>query len=284
MRNREIGVVTVLMFFLILPAFALPSVGDIEAMLNKGDLSGARAGIEQVIRDRPGSAKAYYLYAQILHAQGHNEEARKALGKAELLSPRMDFANPSYLTKLKAELGMPTANSSTPVKAHGSSSWGSLVWPGLGLIAVVLVVLAAETAYERKQRMRQYTGYPDTLPGDRPLERSANLNRDGGAPLSPGYGPPPTARSSGLAGAATGFLAGVAAGTLVDNLLGRENRTEEHPPEAQPTESPALSDADKDSETPRFDTAALGDDWGDAGSASDDASTDFDSGGDSSDW
>jgi len=87
-------------------AQAAPSATDIETLINKGDLAGAHSGIEQVIREKPNSAKAYYLYAQILHAQRQDAQARQALDTAERLNPAMDFASPGYLAKLKAELGM----------------------------------------------------------------------------------------------------------------------------------------------------------------------------------
>jgi tetratricopeptide (TPR) repeat protein len=291
MQNKPIGFIVVLttLIFWALPILAAPSVSDVEALISKRDLAGARAAIEQVLQEKPSSAKAYYLYAQTLHAQGHQDEARKALGKAELLSPRLDFANPKYLAKLKGELGIPATNNPASAKSTWNFAWSSLLFPLVGLGAIVLGIVVVQRTQERKRRLRDLQMESPNNPiiprKDEPLDRLAGLHAS--SSTGPAYGPSPSSggSSSGLAGTATGFLAGMAAGTLLDNLLNRGHSHEEHSSAAYSPESPPLRELDAESKasSPSFDIAALGDDWSDNGSASNDMSTDFDAS-DSSDW
>ncbi len=283
--NKQIRFATLLTVMLCWTAAALaaPSAADIDALIKKGDLAGARSGIEQVIQANPNSAKAQYLYAQILHAQGQMAQARQALNRAEQLSPSMDFANPGYLAKLKADLGMagiagalapqsPAAN--TTPQPTGGGGWGLLPLILLGLVVFGVVAFMRSRARQRQQWYGQQPRH------DQPLDRYAGSS--GVGPTGPMYGPtpPPAGGRSGLAGAATGFLAGLAGGALADSLLNRADGSTTPPadPAAEGDPKPAAGN---------FDTSGLGDDWGgsDSNVASDNSSdfdtpADFDSGGD----
>jgi hypothetical protein len=125
----------------LLPALAAPSPHEIETLFKQGNLAGARAGIEQVIKEDPNSGKAYYLYAQILHAQRQDAQARQALSTAERLSPAMEFANPDYLRRLKAELNLPaTGHPVAPPRSMGSGGLGIVLLLVLGGIVLVVIV------------------------------------------------------------------------------------------------------------------------------------------------
>jgi len=282
--NKHRGFATVLMALLCwaTAALAAPSATDIEALINKGDLAGARSGIEQVIREKPNSAKAYYLYAQILHVQRQDGQARQALNTAELLNPAMDFASPAYLAKLKAELGMTGTPSPTAAKPGGGSGWGLLPFVGLGLIVLGIVAFMRARARQRRWREQQLAAVNTPLSPrrDEPLDRFAG---SGGAvgPTGPMYGPtpPPAGGRPGLAGAATGFLAGLAGGAVADSLFNRGHGST--PPSTGPTPTePPLTPAPSEESKPaaaNFDTAGLGADWSGADSnVASDTSSDFD--------
>ncbi len=300
--NKQIGFATILTVILCWAAAALaaPSATDIETLINKGDLTGARSGIEQVIREKPNSAKAYYLYAQILHAQRQDAQARQALSTAERLNPAMDFASPAYLTKFKAELGSagtagalaPHSPAITP-RPTGGGGWGLLPLVGLGIIVVGVVVYMRSRGRQRRWREQQLaaTGNPLTPRRDEPLDRFAGSGGVGPTgPMSVSTPPPPAGGRPGLTGAATGFLAGLAGAALADSLLNRGHASTTPPAGPTPTESPLNPAPDQESKPPatNFDTAGLGDDWGgsDSNAASDtssnfDTPSDFDSGNDS---
>lgn len=303
--NQQMRFVTVLTVILCWAAAALaaPTVADIETLINKGDLAGARTGIEQVIKEKPNSAKAYYLYAQILHAQRQDGPARQALSTAELLNPAMDFASSAYLAKLKAELGMaqtPGPGAAKPGAAKpDSGGWGLLPLVGLGLVVLVIVALMRSRARQQQQWREQQLAAGNSMP----LRRDQALDRFPGSGVGPpGYGPtppaggppgyaptPPAGGRPGLKGAAAGFLAGLAGGALADSLFNRGHGATTPPPELTPTEPPlnlALEEQPKPTAT-AFDTAGLGDNWdgSDANVASDNSSAfdtpaDFDSGDD----
>jgi hypothetical protein len=297
--NKQIGFATILTVILCWAAAALaaPSATDIETLINKGDLTGARSGIEQVIREKPNSAKAYYLYAQILHAQRQGAQARQALSTAERLNPAMDFASPGYLAKLKAELGLAgtagaLATGSPATTKPTSGGWGLLPWVGLGVIVLGVVVYMRSRERRRRWREQQLaaTGNPLTPRRDESLDRFAGSGSVG--PTGPMYGPtpPPAGGRPGLTGAATGFLAGLAGGALADSLLNRGHASTTPPAGPTPTESPLNPAPDQESKpaATNFDMAGLGDDWGgsDSNAASDtssnfDTPSDFDSGDDS---
>jgi len=300
--NKQISFATILMVILgwAAAALAAPSAGDIEALISKGDLAGARSGIEQVIQEKPNSAKAYYLYAQILHAQGQAAQARQALSTAERLNPALDFANPTYLARLKAELGLAgtagalaTRNSATAPPTGSGRGHLLLPFVGLGLIVLGIVAFMRARARQRRWREQQLAAVNTPLSPrrDEPLDRFAG---SGGAvgPTGPMYGstPPSAGGRPGLTGAATGFLAGLAGGALANSLFNRGHGTTLPPTEPAPTEPPLTPAPDEESKpaAANFDTAGLGDDWGGSGSnvaadssADFDTPSDFDSGDDS---
>lgn len=310
--NKQIRFATLLTVMLCWTAavLAAPSAADIDALIKKGDLAGARSGIEQVIQERPNSAKAYYLYAQILHAQGQMAQARQALNKAEQLSPSMDFADPAYLARLKKDLGMagtagaltpqspgapvpqsPQSRPATNTTPQPSSGGGWSLFP---LILLGLIVFGVVSFMRSRSRRRQQwygqqpmSGNPNSPHYGQPMDRYPG---SGVGPTGPMYGPtPPTAGRSGLAGAAGGFLAGLAGGALADSLLNRGHASTTPPTDATPTEPPLNLGPDEGANPAAsdFDTSGLGDDWGgsDSNVASDNSSdfdtpSDFDSGDD----
>jgi hypothetical protein len=155
-KRYSLTAALVAVLFWVLPVLAAPSAKDIEALVKQRDFSRARTGIEQVIRENPDNAKAYYLYAQILHAQQQDAQARQALLKAEQLDHTMEFANPEHLRRFKAELQLPATGFKAPAAPARQSSSGGLLAILLvvlgGIVLVVLVVMRIQT---RKQREAQ---------------------------------------------------------------------------------------------------------------------------------
>ena len=76
-------------------AFALPTTQDVEAQVRQGNYSQAEAMMNEVVTARPGSARAHYVYAEIL---AHNRNFAKAADeaqKARQIDPALSFTDPA---------------------------------------------------------------------------------------------------------------------------------------------------------------------------------------------
>jgi hypothetical protein len=75
-------------------AMALPSVGEVEAAVKQGDYAQAQVMMHDVVEAKPGSAKAQYLYAEILAHNGRFAQASTHAAKARELDPAVSFTAP----------------------------------------------------------------------------------------------------------------------------------------------------------------------------------------------
>lgn len=62
--------------------------------------------VEEVLKAHPQSAKAHFVNAEILSAQGQITQARSELNMAEQLEPGLSFAKPQAVQTLKDKLGL----------------------------------------------------------------------------------------------------------------------------------------------------------------------------------
>jgi hypothetical protein len=119
-----------------------------------GKLADADALMQEVVKANPASAKAQFVYADVLAREGKRDEARAALTNAETLEPALSFASPETVARVKdliatapaaapaAEVAAPVAEAAPPVK---KKSWLPPVVFFLGAL-----VLGASVLNKRK--------------------------------------------------------------------------------------------------------------------------------------
>jgi len=188
---------------LALPAFAdaLPTVDQIYQAEQAGHMDQAQQMISQVLKERPTSAKAHFIQAEIFAKQGYLAQARSELNDAERLDASEDFAKPHALQELKAQLGERHAiggqgqGIALPARGETHFPWGTVLI--LALVVGVLMML-----FRRRTYVQQY---PGGGPGV------------GGAPTGygPGYGPAPMGGGGVGSGIAGGLASGLAVGAGV---------------------------------------------------------------------
>lgn len=173
-------------------AFALPSPHQIEDALAAHDYNTARSMTQEVLRERPDSAKAHLFDAYLLeHVDGNLSAASQELENVQNLDQRGDVKNSSLFGKTVAEIDAKSqvvrqatqapqvqVQAVSPVTSYVApekhSGHGFLIFLFVGLIVALLVWLFIRGA-TRRQPIKQTTYYDDnTL-----LSSSTGLNRVG---------------------------------------------------------------------------------------------------------
>lgn len=85
-------------------AFAEPSFNQIQDLIGRQQYAAAEQGLEQIIKNHPNSAKAFYSMAQAQAGLGNLDKARYALNKATGLDPTLSFASQSQVASLQEAL------------------------------------------------------------------------------------------------------------------------------------------------------------------------------------
>ena len=85
-------------------AFAEPSFNQIQDLIGRQQYAAAEQGLEQIIKNHPNSAKAFYSMAQAQAGLGNLDKARYALDKATGLDPTLSFASSSQVQSLREAL------------------------------------------------------------------------------------------------------------------------------------------------------------------------------------
>jgi uncharacterized protein len=196
----------------------VPSIDQVYQAARSGHLPQAEAMTKQVLDAYPNNARAHYVMAQILAAEGRTSEARNYLEEADRLKPGLPFANPQSVANLERRI-----NSEGRLGAVTHPSTNQVHWWWLVAGAIIFfIVLRALRA--RRAASSTY--------GDRPVTAG-----------SVGPGPSAMGGYSGWGGggllgsvlAGLGFGAGVAAGErVVDRLLGGEQSNDPMPDSQQP--------------------------------------------------
>ncbi len=207
----------------------LPTVDEVQQAAHAGRLNQAESMIEQVIAQRPTSAHAHFVAAEIYAKEGKISVARSELQKAEQLAPSLPFASPHAVSELKALTGAASGSTfSAPGPEHSAFPWG-MVFVVVGAIAVIAMIIRSLGARSAPQA----AGYPNGMPGQ------AYPGYGGGyAPAPPGGG-----MGSGiLGGLATG--AAVGAGMVAGEALAHHFIDGERPAPAQDSWVTAQNDYD----------------------------------------
>jgi hypothetical protein len=231
-----------------LMAWALPTVKEVEAQVQQGHYAEAERLMGEVVQAKPGSAKAHYLYAQLLAHNGKLPDALTQTQLARQSDPAIGFTQPDKFRSFEQALKEATAPAATrsaprldrsadrvaggagggaggaapttaPPRAEASAGLPSWVW---------IAGLAALAVFAWKLMARRSAGRPG-FGNDNPSSDGPGAPPPSYGPAGqPGYGqagygaapgPGQPAARSGLLGAGLGAAGGFAAGMLADRLL-----------------------------------------------------------------
>ncbi len=76
------------------PAWALPTVDAVQAEISRGNYAQAETMMAEVVSAKPGSARAHYLYAEILAHNQRFDVAAAELTRAKAIDPAIKFTAP----------------------------------------------------------------------------------------------------------------------------------------------------------------------------------------------
>jgi hypothetical protein len=133
-------------------AFALPSTDEVQAAVRAGNYAQADTMMREVVEAKPQSAKAHYIYAEILAREGKFGDAATQARAAREIDPAIGFTDPAKFRSFEQELqrangqvidqtgGAAPSSHVAPQRATGGvPGW---VWAG-GLAIVAFFVLRA---------------------------------------------------------------------------------------------------------------------------------------------
>ena len=204
-------------------AFALPSVEAVQAEVQRGNFAQAESMMRDVVAAKPGSAKAHYVYAEILAHNHRFEQAAQEARLARQIDPDLRFTQPDKFRSFEQLLereqrtakSLPSAPANlapaprmqAPVERSGGvPGW---MW-GVGFAVIAVLLWRMFSARRQVAAMTSGASYGAPAPG-----------------YGPGYGPtggPPSA-GSGMLGTGIAAAGGFAAGMLAEKLLdGRHER------------------------------------------------------------
>lgn len=206
-----------------------PSMSEIYAAAQAGQMDKAHAMVQQVLVTHPHSAKAHYVQAELYAKEGRYALARENLAEAERVAPGLPFAQPQAVNELKAELAG-TAAGPTRLAAPMAPAQDNSHWVWLVLLAGGVIVLGYFLFRDRRPAPAGVI-YPDAGGSGAMGGAPYGGGPYGGAPYGPGgYGVPPAAPGLGsriAGGVATGLAVGagvVAAEAIGERLFGHEDR------------------------------------------------------------
>jgi hypothetical protein len=253
---------------------AVPSVEAVQDAVRKGDYAQAQSMMQEVVTARPGSARAHYVYAEILAHNRRFDEAVSQLAQARQIAPALGFADAAKVQGLAQLLEReraaersrplePAVTSAAPAvrrvaaepASQSSSGWVWILALG-GAVAIGWALLSRRRPAPAAMTPAVYS------PGV------------GAAPM----GVQPASAGPGLLGVGLAAAGGVAAGMLAEKLLhgdsgaGYGSSGSQHPGGLQPgmfDDQLAGNDAAaQELEQRPIDFGNGGDDW-DAGGGGD---------------
>ncbi len=214
-------------------AWALPSLAEVETQVQQGHYAQAESMMREVVAAKPSSARAHYVYAEILAHDGKFAAAADEARLARQLDPDIKFTSAEKFSAFEASLqrqqseatraraAPSTTQSYSPnaPAAPATASAGIPSWVWLGGLAVIAFLLWR--GFSRSRASAAAAGGAMVAPGaygGAPMTPNAGQP---GMPYGPGY---PAARpGSGMLGLGAAAVGGVAAGMLADELLHRRS-------------------------------------------------------------
>ena len=237
---RQLIAATALSVFA-LSASALPSLDAVKSEVQKGNYAQAQTLMEEVVAAKPSSARAHYIYAEILAHNKRFDEAARQATTAGTLDPAIGFTDPAKFKAFEALLereqreaqaAMPAAFAAPAMAAPAAPApepsphipgwvWvaGLLALAGLAWSALKRPAAAATSASASAPvRMTAPVPMAASVCAPSPMamaSASAAYPGTGG-----GYGPGAVPRpGSGLLGVGLAAAGGVAAGLLAERLM-----------------------------------------------------------------
>lgn len=218
-------------------AQAEPTLQQIYAAAQAGQVDKARQMTQDVLRTHPKSAKAHFVMAELEASQGHVAPAREALATAESLAPGLPFARPEAVQALRARLSATTAQRSprdvgAPAAAAASDAPKAPAFPWGMVLAVGAIVIVVAWVMRSRAAARQAPAPLPAVPpagstGPAPIGTAWGTQQSASGPQQ-GYGPPGAqpapAAQAGMGGRLMGGLAtglAVGAGALAAQEIGR---------------------------------------------------------------
>ena len=240
-----------------LAAWALPTVDQVQAEVAKGNYAAAEVMMRDVIAERPNSARAHYVLAQVLAHNGRLDDARTAAQRARQLDPAIRFTSREGFEAFERALAQGGRPGAAPAITGGPGERTSVPPPDLaapppkpavpgwawGVGGAVVALLLWRLLSRRR-------GVAAAAPG------AAWSGRAG----AQGVGAAPAARS-GMLGAGLAGAGGFAAGMLADRLLRGDGGGHD---DAAPAGH--LADAGDELSRRSIDFGSGGNDWSSGGS------------------
>lgn len=218
-------------------AWAVPTVQQVQAEVQQGRYAQAEGMMREVVDAKPGSAKAHYLYAEILAHNRSFSKAAEEAGKARQLDPEIKFTQPEKFQafeKLLEREQKPVqrseaANSVFPAAAVAaplrSAAGGVPGWVWLAALGVVGFLLWRGFSRSQAASRASAAASPSGsygMPASAPSNGFGNASPGGYAGAGTPYmNAPPAAPSGGLLKTGLAVAGGVAAGMMVDEMLHR---------------------------------------------------------------
>ena len=219
-------------------AFALPSTSDVQAAVKSGDFPKAETMMQEVVAAKPQSAKAHYLYAEILAHDAKFADAAAQARQARQIDPALSFTTDPEKFKnferlLEREQAGPSVNTQTTappvtrinaapaVPQQQAASSGIPGWVWVGGIAILLFVVFRAMSRRAVANNMATAGYAPQAGG---YGMNPGMQQPG---YGPGYGPAPGA-GGGLLRTGLAAAGGVAGGMLLERML-EGNRHDENP-------------------------------------------------------
>jgi hypothetical protein len=212
-------------------AWALPTVQQVEIEVQQGHTERAEGMMSEVVAAKPGSARAHYVYAEILARNGKFAKASEEEAKARQIDPNASFASPDRVQAFEQLLDREqraasrtaqapmTSGAQAPMTNSGMAPLRTAA-PSPGIPSWLwLAMLAAVAFFLWRGFSRSRAAAAGAWPG------AGGVPAPGYGPMNPGapYGPGVSGASSGLLGTGLAVAGGVAGGMLLDEMLHRRN-------------------------------------------------------------
>jgi hypothetical protein len=221
-------------------AFAVPSIDAVQAAVKAGNYPQAESMMQEVVTAKPQSAKAHYVYAEILAHDAKFTEAAAQARRAREIDPAIKFINADefrnfeqMLQREQARAGQVTPSravqppvSTAPYQPTAAAAAGMPGWVwGLGFAVIAFLIWRVVS--------RRAVGAPVGAAAYGGGAAYGNQGGYGTAPMQPGYGQPGygqpgygQAPGGGLLRTGLAAAGGVAAGMLVEKMLDGDHRGE----------------------------------------------------------